>query len=225
MEILCLKRFDNISEFNNFTNQLTQIHWKIEKQLLKERAFKYSNLMIFKELKNEYIKKKISIFQLKDEEVVTWLDTMLIMKRVFSNMYELGTLRPDLTLLMEYPFLFGNYMRTDYLLIYKDLIVSIELGMFNQDEKRKEERYTKKVQETIGHKHVLTQMLTENVTINSYVIIYKPEFDRNFSASIKENIEYNNLEIKKLSQFLELQLRVQDQKMAIQQLLALESHR
>lgn len=225
MEILCLKRFDNISEFNNFTNNLVQIQWKIEKQLLKERALKYSNLIIFKELKNEYIKKKISIFQLKDEEVVTWLDTMLIMKKVFSNMYELGTLRPNLTLLMEYPFLFGNYMRTDYLLIYKDLIVSIELGMFNQDEKRKEERYTKKVQETIGHKHVLTQMLTKNVTINSYVIIYKPEFDRSNSSRIKENIEYNNIEIRKLSQFLDLQLKVQDKKMAIQQLIALESHR
>lgn len=225
MEILCLKKFDNISEFNNFTNQLIQINWKIEKQLLKDRAIKYSNIAIFRELKSEYLKKKISIFQLKDEEVVTWLDTMLLIRRVFSQMFELGTLRPDLTVLMEYPFVFGNYMRTDYLILYQDLIVTIELGMFNQDEKRKEERYTKKVQETIGHKHVLSQMLSNKITINSYVIIYKPEFDRSNSESLVENIKYNNTEIKKLSNFLDLHFTNQDKQNVTQQLIDLEELR
>ena len=225
MDLLCLKKFNNVTEFNNFTQQLNAIDWKIEKQLLSERMIYHSNNMVFKELKNLYLNKKLSIFVLKDEEVITWLDTLIIVRRIFSYMFEVGLLRSDLIIIMEYPLLFGNYMRTDYVIVFQNLIITIEFGMFNQDEKRKEERYTKKVQESIGHRHVLSQMLSKRTTVSSYVMIYKPEYNRHSKHIIKENIEYNNQEIKKIARFLDVCLKNEEDQAVIKQLENLENLR
>ena len=225
MEILCLKQFNTVSDFNNFSNRLTKTKWQIEKQLLSERANFHSKNEIFKELKKTYLEKNLSIFLLKDEEVITWLDTISIMRRIFSHMIDIGTLRSNAVILMEYPFLFGNHMRTDYVIIFHNLIITIEFGMFNQDEKRKEERYTKKVQESIGHKHILTQMLDKSTTVASYVMIYKPEYNRQTKVTIHENIKYNNGEIYKIANFLDLLYEAQENQAVIKQILNLEKIR
>ena len=109
-------------------------------------------------------------------------------------------------------------MRTDYLLVYERLIIVLEFGMFNQDEKRSEERYTKKLQDSITHRQVLANMINDNVVVTNYVLIYRPEHDRVHQRVNEDNIVYNTNEIRRLADFIMHHVKHQDTLSAVHQL-------
>jgi len=92
-----------------------------------------------------------------------------------------------------------------------------------KDEKRKEERYTKKVQENIGHRHLLANLTQAD--IYTYVVMYRPEFDIVTNQVLKEHALHNQEVIAKLSTFLEIVINKQLSKDAYFQLLTLEQYR
>ncbi len=210
MEIKCLYDFKSFSEFSKFTDFIEQRKWNIEKQLLKNRVLKYKNMPEYLMLKKKFLEKKISIFALKEEEIITWFDTSSLMRRVLFDLYKKGINTEGINIIMEYPVIFGNHMRTDYLLVYDRLIVVLEFGMFNQDERRSEERYTKKLQESISYRQIMANMLPKEIKIVNYVMIYKPEYDADIDYRMKDNIIYNNKEIEKLVMFLQHHIATED---------------
>ena len=195
-------KFSNGFQFIDFVEVIERIHWKIEKQLLKERVEKYNKTFLFQMLKKQFIQENISIWPLKDEEVITWIDTLSILKRTINQLKVRNLDLNRFSIVMEYPLVFGNHMRTDYLLIYDRLIIVLEFGMFNQDEKRSEERYTKKLQDSITHRQVLANMIDNRVKIVNYVLVYRPEHDRINDVTMDDNINYNNCEIALLTDFI-----------------------
>lgn len=203
MEICCLYEFDRVSDFIKFTDYTKDLDWKIEKQLLRDRVTKYKKLDLFKKFTDIFNKKKLSIFDLKQEEVITWFDTSLLMRRIMLNLYEKGINTDDISIIMEYPVVFGNHMRTDYLLVVDRLIIVLEFGMFNQAERRSEERYTKKLQESISYRQIIQNMMPEQIKVINYVMIYKPEYDDMLKITLNDKIAYNKSEINKVSSFLE----------------------
>jgi hypothetical protein len=217
--------FKGFSEFNQFSNFIEEDHWKIEKQLLKDRVFFHRKKKYFLALRKQFIENKISIWELKDEEVVTWIDTLLIMRRMLFELFKRGTKSENAHVIMEYPFMYGNHMRTDYMIVYDRLVIILEFGMFNQDERRGSERYTKKLHESIGYQQILRNIVNKQVDIVNYVMIYRPEFDRSTGKNITENNEYNQKEIALLTRFVELQMKRQDHLSAIHQLEMIETHR
>jgi hypothetical protein len=221
--LFCLKEFHTVSQFLQFSKRLEDLNWTIDKQLLKDRVTFYENVSLFIELKKEYIDKKISIFTLKDEEVITWLDTMLLLRRVMLVLFQRGMMHEEIKIIMEYPFVLGNQMRSDYLIVFKQSVVILEFGMFNQDEKRKEERYTKKVQENIGHRHLLANLT--NIDIYTYVLMYRPEFDFVSHQILKEHYHHNQGVVDNLATFLEIVIKKQVNKDAYYQLKHLEMYR
>jgi hypothetical protein len=90
--------------------------------------------------------------------------------------------------------------------------------MFNQDEKRSEERYTKKLQDSITHRQVLANVMDNTIKVVNYVMIYRPEFDRLRNSFLNENIIYNNEEIKLLTSFIINMTRDEEKLSAISQL-------
>ena len=100
---------------------------------------------------------------------------------------------------MEYPLVFGNHMRSDYLIVYDRLIVVLEFGMFNQDEKRSEERYTKKLQESINYRQLIGNMVSKEIQVVNYVMIYLPEYNRHLKNELVENTKHNHEELMSLS--------------------------
>ena len=90
MEIKSLKFFNGFEEFNRYSNFLEEIKWNIEKQLLKDRVTKYNKNKYFIELSEDFYKKKLSIWELKSEEVITWFDTMLLLRRLFILLFKKG---------------------------------------------------------------------------------------------------------------------------------------
>lgn len=211
-------RFDGVSMFNSFTDYLEKTNWRIEKQLLKERVETYKDNIKYKELKKQFNDRKLSIWPLKDEEVITWMDTLLILRRTMMQLFKKGILSEKVKILMEYPLVYGNHMRTDYLIVYERLIIVLEFGMFNQDEKRSEERYTKKLQDSITHRQVLANMIINQIKVVNYVLVYRPEYDRILKKSYDENIEYNYKEIDLLSNFIMNLVLEQESLSAVSQL-------
>lgn len=218
MNILCMYYFENVTKFNLFTEILEKNKWQIEKQLLKERVeFYYSN-SFFVELKKQFNSKKLTIWPLKDEEVITWIDTLSIMRRVTMQLFKRGVNGEKVNIFMEYPLLYGNHMRTDYLIVYDRLIVVLEFGMFNQDERRSEERYTKKLQDSISHRQVLANTINISAKVVNYVLVYRPEYDRVRKMYLDDNIKYNDNEINLLTSFLTMMAREQESLSALSQL-------
>ena len=223
MSIKCLFLFKELNEISILLNTLDQMNWKIEKEYLKDRVISYHNTDLFTKLKNEFLLKKLSIWPLKDEEVITWMDTLSLISRVMLKLFRAGIQTNKISLIMEYPIVFGNHMRTDYLLVYDRLIVVLEFGMFNQDEKRSEERYTKKLQESNSYRQILDNLLKPGVDVVNYVMIYRPEYYKTKNIYLSENIEYNNLEIEKLVKFITHLINIQDTSTPLYQLEYLES--
>ncbi|MBN2300810.1 MAG: hypothetical protein JXC31_06470 [Acholeplasmataceae bacterium] len=218
MSIKCMYHFENVAKFNLFTEILEKTGWNIEKQLLKERAHYYESNSFFNDLKQQFIKNDLTIWPLKDEEVITWIDTLSIMRRVMIQLFRKGIKGEKLNVFMEYPLIYGNHMRTDYLIVYERLIIVLEFGMFNQDEKRSEERYTKKLQDSITHRQVLANIMDSTINVVNYVMIYRPEFDRMRNLLMNENVLYNNEEINLLTSFIINMTRDEEKLSAISQL-------
>jgi len=218
MKIKCLYEFECFSKYSQFTDFIDEINWKIEKQLLKNRVLKYKNLQYYLILKNRFYEKEISIFPLKEEEIITWFDTTVLLRRILFDLYKKGMNTEKLTIIMEYPLIYGNHMRSDYLLIYDRLIVILEFGMFNQDERRSEERYTKKLQESISYRQIIDNVVSNSTKVVNYVLIYKPEYNDDTKKNMIENIEYNKNEINKLVVFLRQHILNEDQSDAKKQL-------
>lgn len=210
MSIKSMYIFNKMTELSMFTKDLEKIDWKIEKEYLKDRAIFYSKLKMFTLLKQTFLDKEISIFLLKDEEVITWIDTLTLLRRILLILFKQGIDTDKISIIMEYPLIFGNHMRADYLLIYDQLIIVLEFGMFNQDERRSEERYTKKLQESNSYRQLLANLINSKIDVVNYVMIYRPEFSRNQKRYLKENIEYNNRELHKLVKFISHLIKLQD---------------
>jgi hypothetical protein len=136
MRIKSMYDFEGVKKFNTFSDFLDKLSWKIERQLLKDRVTIYQSLPIYQELKKQFNNKLITIWPLKDEEVITWFDTLLLMRRLFLELFKTGIEFEKINILMEYPLVYGNHMRTDYLIVYERSIIVLEFGMFNQDERR-----------------------------------------------------------------------------------------
>ena len=88
MEIKSLRFFNGFEEFNRFTFFLEEMKWNIEKQLLKDRVTYYRNNKHFIELSEDFYRKKLSIWELKSEEVITWFDTMTLLRRMFIILFK-----------------------------------------------------------------------------------------------------------------------------------------
>jgi len=222
MQIKAMYIFEGINEFNKFSHFTEINEWRIEKQLLKERVEKYKSKDYFIMLEKQFIKNKLTIWELKQEEIITWIDTMSLLRRILLKLFQKGANVSQMNIIMEYPLVYGNHMRSDYLIVYERLIVVLEFGMFNQDEKRSEERYTKKLQESINYRQIIGNLVEKEVYVVNYVMIYKPEHDRILNKKLQENIEYNDSEIGLLTSFLLKNIKKHENLSGMKQLELLE---
>ncbi len=218
MKIKAMYMFKGMNEFNTVTQFIEQEDWKIEKQLLKERVETYMDTYYFVMLKNRFLEAKLSIWELKNEEVITWIDTLLLMRKLMIELFKRGINAEEIQIIMEYPLVHGNYMRSDYLILYHRLIIVLEFGMFNQDEKRSEERYTKKLQESINYRQIIANMVDKQIQVVNYVMIYLPEYNKKTKELLKENINHNHNELGLLANFIDHFIKIQDTLSAIHQL-------
>lgn len=212
-----LHKFYSLLDFLDFSKRVYDTGWRIENQLLRDRVEKHRKNSFFVDIKKRFLSRELSIWELKDEEVITWLDTIDIFSRVLRGIYSRES-RIETVVFMEYLIPYGNHMRCDYLMVFGNTIITIEFGMFNQDEKRGEERYSKKLLETIAYRQIIQNQVSDNIKVNNYVLIYKPEFNRVSEKYLDENIKYNNNEVIKMTNYILQSMNKEIESLAINQL-------
>ena len=177
-------------------------NWIIGKEKMKDRAVMFENEYFFRMLREKFINKQISMWPINNEEIISWLDTMSLIMRIFLKLQEKTQLPNDFTIYSEYVIPFSNHLRADYIISFDNYIIVFEFGMFNQDEKRRGERYSKKAVESITYCQMLRNIVSKAVNVVNYVMIYLPEYDLSINKEISENISYNETEIEKVCQFI-----------------------
>lgn len=215
---------ENKKSFDELFESLELNNWNIENQLFKDRASFYAKKDFFTKMRNKFLSENLTIWDLKSEEIVSWIDTFVILNRVLTKEF-INENNIELAVIKEYPLVYGNHMRVDYLIVFERAIIVLEMGMFNQDEKRGEERYTKKLLESIAYKQLIENMVNGSIEVFNHVIIYRPEYDRFKNVWLRNNIIYNNGEVKTTQNYISKIVKSQINNRAINQLDLLEKER
>ncbi len=107
-----------------------------------------------------------------DIEVVTWFDTLVTLYYVFDRVED-EDIRNNLKILQEYCIPYSR-KRADYLLIYDNKILILE---FSFNKLNYEFNYETKLQQAIGYKELLSNILPKEIEIGTYTFLLEPEED------------------------------------------------
>ena len=69
-----------------------------------------------------------------------------------------------------------------------------------------------------NYRQILDNMLEKGIVVVNYVLIYKPEFNRETKTFLNENIQYNQEELARFCKFLSIHINNQNTLSAIEQL-------
>lgn len=107
-----------------------------------------------------------------DIEVATWFDTLVKLYYVFDRVED-EDIRNNLKILQEYCIPYSR-KRADYLLIYDNKILILE---FSFNKLNYEFNYETKLQQAIGYKELLSNILPKEIEIGTYTFLLEPEED------------------------------------------------
>ncbi len=107
-----------------------------------------------------------------DIEVATWFDTLVTLYYVFDRVED-EDIRNNLKILQEYCIPYSR-KRADYLLIYDNKILILE---FSFNKLNYEFNYETKLQQAIGYKELLSNILPKEIEMGAYTFLLEPEED------------------------------------------------
>lgn len=162
---------------------------------------------------NSYVNKLHEIAKSNDikydkYEIISWLDSQSIMLKLINKMEKLGfdNLLNKVRIIQEFHIPFTN-KRADYLLVYENKIIIIEFS-YNKFE-NKDYHYNIKLNQVIGYKELISNILPKDIDIATYTfLLYPEENDENSNQEQIENfVEYINffMEKKSVSAYEELE--------------------
>ena len=195
MNCLYDMRYDDLKELVEDILHLE--YWCVRDDELQSRmdAIAYSDR--FKELKARATEKG---YAFNDIEIVTWLDTLNILYYVFDKIED-ERLREELRILQEYCIPYSN-KRADYLLVYDNKILILE---FSFNKLGYELQYETKLQQAIGYKELLGNILPKEVDIGTYMFLVEAEEDRWGGAIYVDDTEKlpNQDKMEQLAKYIE----------------------
>ncbi|MBQ8374184.1 MAG: hypothetical protein IJX98_01250 [Clostridia bacterium] len=139
-------------------------------------------------------------YRFNDIEIVTWIDTMNILYYVFEKIKD-ENLRDSIKILQEYCIPYSN-KRADYLLVYDNKILILE---FSFNKLGYDLQYETKLQQAIGYKELLSNILPKEVDIGTYTFIVEAEEDKDGCALYIDGTDYfpNHYKIGKLAKYIQ----------------------
>lgn len=165
---------------DKLSNRLDSITYSERFQILKKRAAQLA-------------------FSFSDTEIVTWLDTLTVLYYVFDEIKD-ENLREALCVLQEYCIPYSN-KRADYLLVCDNKILIIE---FSFSKLGYDLQYETKLQQAIGYKELLSNILPKEVDIGTYTFILEPEEEQDGRTIYIDGTEHfpNHYKIKNLACYI-----------------------
>lgn len=162
----CLYEMDN-DFLDVLWKNLKLENWFIRNDTIQNRTRVASSYDRFTFLKKRAIECGIRFNEI---EVVSWLDTLCTLCCVFDDIKD-EYLKNHITIYQEYCIPFSN-KRADYLLVYDNKILIIE---FSFDKLGKDYFYETKLQQAIGYKELLSNILPKEIDIGTYTFMLEPE--------------------------------------------------
>lgn len=193
--------FEKPSEFLAFLYELDLYYeWRIQKGLLNDRGKLISKKRYVMQLRKlfdnrDFFRKKVSI-----AEIVSWLDTMSIMKRLMISLQQsIPQYQYDsLNIYIEYVIEMSKKMRIDYVLEYEDRVLLLEFRTVSKFEKIRP-TWQMKFHELLVYKELMSYYLeTKEIYIYSFVSMF--EYDG--SSLIVKQRQYNNNQIAFLTEYM-----------------------
>lgn len=174
----CLYQLD-IKQLNNLVeNDLNLSHWFIRNDKITNRTDAIHLSDRYSKIKKQADNNGISY---NDIEVVTWFDTLVTLYYVLDRVEDEDIIN-NLKILQEYCIPYSR-KRADYLLIYDNKILILE---FSFNKLNYEFNYETKLQQAIGYKELLSNILPKEIDIGTYTFILEPEEDEHGRAILFE---------------------------------------
>lgn len=173
----------NYKKLKNLVENILHItNWSIRKDKIENRTDNITFSDRFLLLKKKAQQKKI---QFNDIEIVTWIDTLRILYNTFNKM-ENEELKNSISILQEYKIPYSQ-KRTDYLLILNNQILILE---FSFNKLNYELQYETKLQQAIGYKELLSNLLPKEIDIGTYTFMVEAEEEKNGTAIYFQDTEF-----------------------------------
>ena len=210
----CLYEFETIQDFMNFfESKNVLMQWDIREGTLKDRAKYLKGKKFFQNFKNQFKDNELYVKDVSNEEVVSWLDSLTILYRIFDSPFIEASVLNDAKVIMEYKIPFSNHQRADYIICVNNKMLILEFGSCLEKIKLPK-KFRKKMQEAIGYKEMISNFVESSTKIGAYAICYLPETDVNYAVieensniNIKMYIEFGNV----INEFFKVKLNAYEQ--------------
>ena len=170
----------SVAELENLIEKKLRIkNWRVYDLPAQERLEEIKQRSYYRILQQRAEEQGIKA---KPAEILSWLDTLNLLYYSIHHA-NLTVLNDDLTIIQEYQIPFSR-KRADYVLVYKNKILIVE---FSFDRLGDTYKYETKLNQAIGYKELLTNVLSNHIEIGTYTFIINPEIDADGNEITKWN--------------------------------------
>ena len=182
--------FANYKEFWSFYQGLNIAKWHISSGLLNERGKYIENRSYTQKLRQIFSEKKLFRRNVAIAEVVSWLDSYLILRRLINVLRAMLTedILEKMKIHFEYRIEMSKNRRIDFIFEYENRILLAEFRLSDKFP-NVSNMWQKKELELIIYKELLSNYLPSNLKVMMFAFIGMPEIDQ--GQMIEKNIKYN----------------------------------
>jgi len=186
--------FQSPNEFKSFFDSLNIYNdWKITNGTMNFRGETIRNKSYAIYLRNIFNNKEMFRRSVSISEIVSWLDSFVIINRFFSSLRNKLSIEDynQIELYCEYVIKMSKKSRVDFILKYKQTIILLEFRMIN-DFKRIKSTWDKKKLEMLVYKEMLQNYL-DNMKVLTFVFVSLYEYEEKNIDQI--HVDYNNKQV------------------------------
>ena len=182
--------FSSYKAFWTFYQSLNIPNWHISTGLLNDRGKYIENKSYTNKLRAVFNEKKLFRRNVAIAEVVSWLDSYLILRRLFNILQaKLGDdVLSKMKIHCEYRIEMSKNRRIDFIFEYKSRVALIEFRLSDKFP-NVSNMWQKKELELIIYKELLGNYLPSDLKIIMFAFIGMPEIEQ--GQMIEKNIKYN----------------------------------
>ncbi len=193
--------FETPYKLRSFVNSLDIYNgWKIQSGIMNDRGKQIDGKSYTIKLRQLFRDKEFFRRNVSLAEIISWLDNIILISRVLDELEREIPINQfkKIKIIAEYRIKMSKNMRIDYVFIYKDNILLVELRTVNRFERLKSS-WDKKFQELIVYKELINNYIF-NMNIRLYAFIALFEYEEGKKKD--KHIEYNNNQIKYISKYI-----------------------
>lgn len=182
--------FSSYKAFWKFYHELNIPKWHISTGLLNDRGRYIENRSYTHKLRAVFNEKKLFRRSVAIAEIVSWLDSYLILRRLFNRLKaKLGDdILKKMKIHCEYRIEMSKNRRIDFIFEYENKILLTEFRLSDKFP-NVSNMWQKKELELIIYKELLSNYLPTGIKVMMFAFIGMPEIEQ--GQMIEKNIKYN----------------------------------